>query len=117
MADTESEAKRPSRAYFTHITVNGCNLLGLANVFVFIVLFITIAKTVPAGQVLGVVLMGLTACGCCVFDLTLRVQTGSGGRLNRLLSSHAGGALVFIPVWAVYPTMAVIGLVMILHRN
>ena len=28
------ELDRPSRPYYTHITVNGCNLLGLANIFV-----------------------------------------------------------------------------------
>ncbi len=123
-ADTEVEAQRPSRPYFTHITLHGCNLLGLANVFAFIG-GLTLSTTLiaalppwPANRALGLAvlaLFGLVVCRPCVFDFVLRIRTGSGGRLMRLLSPHAGGALFYIPVWAVYPATAIFCTVMVLR--
>jgi hypothetical protein len=100
------------------ITAHGCNLLGLANFFAFlgVVAFAPMIIS-PVSPVLGAVVMGLGVCGCCVFDFALRILTGSGGRLMRLLSPHAGGAIFYIPVWVVYPAMAIFGLVMVLHGN
>jgi len=114
-ADAALDAKRSLQPYFTHITVHGCNLAGLANVFACIgAMFLTILS---CNGLLGAVVLVLAVCGCCAFDFVFRVSFGSGGRLIRLISPHAGGALLYIPVWAVYPALAVYAIVMLLHKG
>ena len=93
--------------HFTHITVNGCNLLGLINIFVFIGLM-CLTTMLPDNRVLRFGFVVLVVCGSCAADLVSRLSTGQGGRVLRLLSPHAGGALFFIPVWTVYPSMVIL---------
>ena len=107
------KARRASRPYFTHILLNGCNLLGVTNLFAFIgLLWLVVAIDAPANNALRGVVLALAASGCMLWDLAVRVLTVRESRLIRLLSPYAGGTLVFIPVWAVYlagfVTMAVI---------
>lgn len=116
--DSRAAVGQSSRPYFTHITVKGCNLLGLANFFTFVGLLTLLITTMPAGnRALAVVLLGLVVCGCSGFDLALRVLNSTGSRLTRLLSPFAGGALAFIPVWIIYPVMVAVGLILVLNKG
>jgi hypothetical protein len=102
--------------HFTHITVNGCNLLGLINVFAFMGLMCLTAM-LPDNRVLRIGFAVLVVCGSCAADLVSRLSTGNGGGVLPLLSPHAGGALLFTPVWAVYPGLIIAAVVAVIVKR
>jgi hypothetical protein len=111
-------AGRVASPHFTHITVNGCNLMGLLNFFAFIgVLALVVPVILPLSRMLGVIVLVSAVCGCPAIDFTRRIRCARGELWMRLLSPHAGGSLFFIPVWAVYPAMAVTGFAILLSKN
>jgi hypothetical protein len=117
-AEPTLQARPTWSHYFTHITVNGCNILGLVNLLAFIGAFVAIIAVAPPveNRTVGMLLMALAVCVCSGFDLAIRQATVREGRWRRLLSPHAGGALVFIPLWAIYPAFALVVLGIVLYR-
>ena len=117
---SESEPSQPGPTalpHFTQITHYGCNLLGLVNVFAFIGLMTTIIERAPDNRFLRAGLLVLIALACCAFDVWMRLLSPGEPRWRKLRSTHAGGALVFIPVWAIYPAFLIaIPLVVLHHR-
>ena len=102
--------------HFTHITVNGCNLIGLLNVFACIGA-LALMSILPVNGILGLIWFALVIGGCIAFDFSMRIRSAERPVWLRLLSPHAGGALFFLPVWAIYPGMAITGLALVLLKK
>ena len=105
------------RYYCAHVTHAGCNLLGLANFFGFIggmaaIICIIAPPARAVSLTLGIVLI----CSCMAVDLLWRLRMNAGGMM-KLLAPHAGGAVFFIPVWAVYPILLAVGIAAVVQKG
>jgi hypothetical protein len=90
--------------------------MGVSNFLVFICGLLLLPFLSGSGILILVVLVTVVL-SCFAFDLAVRRKSNVSGRWMRLLSPSAGGSLFFVPIWAVYPIMALTGLVMLLFTK
>jgi hypothetical protein len=96
------------------ITHQGCNILGLLNLFV-VIIGMHIAVLLPGWP--GRIFLLLLVVGCVVYDIVDRTYSKTEYGKCRCLFPSAGGSLLFVPVWTMYPLMAVVGLIVFLLQE
>jgi hypothetical protein len=111
----EPEGSQSPPPSFMHITVSGCNILGVAAFTVFIAItssFLGVENRLLRGTILVVSIVGF-----CAFDLIMRLSVSNVGRVARFLSTRAGGAMLFVPMWIMFLTALTIAVLGIAHSR